>query len=196
MFPPTVCQFYFSIFIPAHCSVHPTRAIKHTLSAVLCVLSKEYLNKSHKWDCPSPLSLNHSDKTSLFDGEKCDDAQEPGTEFQVLMDDTFVLAVNRANPLASRDEIRWEDIDEESFIAVWKGSGNRMMIDQALARSGNSINWSYEVRHLSGRWGLSRRRSALSPFPHPPCLRKITHFLRPYHSLNHGWRKSLVRSVG
>ena len=50
-------------------------------------------------------------------------AQEPGLEFRVLMDDTFVLAVNSDDPVASLHEIRWEDVEKERFIAVWKGSG-------------------------------------------------------------------------
>ena len=59
-------------------------------------------------------------------------AQEPGLEFRVLMDDTFVLAVNLDDPVSSLHEIRWEDVDEERFIAVWKDSGNRMLIESSL----------------------------------------------------------------
>jgi len=92
-------------------------------------------------------------------------AQEPGLEFRVLMDDTFVLAVNRDDPVASLHEIRWEDVDEERFIAVWKGSGNRMLIDQALARSGRSVSWFYEVRHLSTALGLVEAGIGITAVP-------------------------------
>lgn len=80
--------------------------------------------------------------------------QEPGLEFRGLRDDEFVLAVNRQDPMASRPEIHWDQIDESRFIAVWKGSGNRMLIDQALARTNKPLGWFCEVRHLSTALGF------------------------------------------
>ncbi len=81
-------------------------------------------------------------------------AQEPGLDFKVLMDDAFILAVHRDDPLASRKSVAWAEVDAERFIAVWKGSGNRMLIDNALAKSRQTMRWSLEVRHLSTALGL------------------------------------------
>ncbi len=80
--------------------------------------------------------------------------QEPGLEFQVLFDDAFVLVVHRDDPLSGKEKVTWADVDPSRFIAVWKGSGNRMLIDNALARTRQSVPWSTEVRHLTTALGL------------------------------------------
>jgi DNA-binding transcriptional LysR family regulator len=90
---------------------------------------------------------------------------EPGLEFNLLLDDAFVLAVPRDDPLAGKSGIRWRDVDESRFIAVWKGSGNRMLIDQALARTGASIRWACEVRHLSTALGLVEAGAGITALP-------------------------------
>lgn len=81
-------------------------------------------------------------------------AQEPELTFRTLMDDHFVLVMARDDPLCAEESLRWADLDEGRFIAPWKGSGNRMLIDNALARSRKTLNWTYEVRHSSTALGL------------------------------------------
>ncbi|WP_282605942.1 LysR family transcriptional regulator [Pelagibius sp. Alg239-R121] len=81
-------------------------------------------------------------------------AQEPELTFRTLMDDDFVLVMTRDDPLCRYSRIRWADVDERRFIAPWKGSGNRMLIDNALAHSRKTLNWTYEVRHSSTALGL------------------------------------------
>jgi DNA-binding transcriptional LysR family regulator len=91
--------------------------------------------------------------------------QEPGLEFRGLSDDPFVLAVHRSDPLAGLSEIRWRDVDDSRFIAVWKGSGNRTLIDQALARSGRSMGWFCEVRHLPTALGFVETGLGITALP-------------------------------
>ena len=76
-------------------------------------------------------------------------SRDAALDFRPLMEDKFVLAMRRDDPLTEKTHIRWADIDPRRFIAVWKGSGNRMVIDNALARSRVSLDWAYEARHLS-----------------------------------------------
>ncbi len=92
-------------------------------------------------------------------------AQEPGLSFNVLMQDRFVLAMPRGDPLARRRTIRWRDVDEDRFIAVWKGSGNRMLVDSALARAGRTLDWSVEVRHLTTALGLVATGVGITALP-------------------------------
>ncbi|MGI9520660.1 MAG: LysR family transcriptional regulator [Hyphomicrobiaceae bacterium] len=92
-------------------------------------------------------------------------AQEPGLDFRILMDDQFVLALNRRDPLAKQGRVRWADINEDRFIAVWKGSGNRMLIDGALARSRQTLRWTYEVRHLSTALALVEANVGMTALP-------------------------------
>jgi DNA-binding transcriptional LysR family regulator len=80
--------------------------------------------------------------------------QEPGLDFRVLADDPFVLAVPRGGELDEDGPVEWADVDPSGFIAVWKGSGNRMLIDSALAHARENVPWAYEVRHLSTALGL------------------------------------------
>ena len=80
--------------------------------------------------------------------------QEPGLDFRVLADDPFVLAVPRGGELDVDRPVEWADVDPSGFIAVWKGSGNRMLIDSALAHARENVGWAYEVRHLSTALGL------------------------------------------
>ena len=91
--------------------------------------------------------------------------QEPGLEFRTLREDAFVLAVPHDDPLAKKKSIHWQDIDQTRFIAVWKGSGNRMLIDTALARAGRSLDWAYEVRHLTTAVGLVEAGIGITAVP-------------------------------
>ncbi len=80
--------------------------------------------------------------------------QEPGLDFRLLADDPFVLAVPRGGPEDLDGPVQWAEIDPARFVAVWKGSGNRMLIDSALAQARQTVPWAYEVRHLSTALGL------------------------------------------
>ncbi len=76
-------------------------------------------------------------------------AQDPSFDFQPLAEEQFALAMRHDDPLTAESSIRWADIDPTRFIAIWKGSGNRMLIDNALARARVNLGWAYEARHLS-----------------------------------------------
>ena len=91
--------------------------------------------------------------------------QEPGLEFRLLMDDKFVLVVPRESSLAKRRRVRWTELKGHRFITVWKGSGNRMLVDSALARERLTLDWSYEVRHLSTALGLVEAGVGITALP-------------------------------
>lgn len=91
--------------------------------------------------------------------------QEPGLDFALLQDDPFVLAMPPDDPLATATTVPWRDVDAARFVAVWKGSGNRMLIDAALARARVSLGWAYEVRHLSTALGLVEAGLGVTALP-------------------------------
>ena len=101
--------------------------------------------------------------------------QEPGLEFLTLLEDPFVLAVNRSHLLAHRDSVTWEEIGSQRCITVWKGSGNRLLIDTALAKANTAVTWHYETRHVTTALALVEAgigvaalpRSALPQHDHP-----------------------------
>jgi len=128
-------------------------------------------------------------------------AEEPGLTFQPLMNDRFVLAMLRADVLAARSEISWAEVDPGRFIVPVKGTGNRMLIDEALARAHQTLRWGYEVArsttHLSlveaGVGVAALPESALSgsaqarvvsiPLVHPIVSRAVGTIRRTSHVL-------------
>ncbi len=74
--------------------------------------------------------------------------QEADIDFQPLIEEAFVLACPRAHPLGKRKTVAWKDLGEMSYIALAHGSGNRFLIDQALARSPTRPRWFCEVNHV------------------------------------------------
>ncbi|OZI60428.1 LysR family transcriptional regulator [Bordetella genomosp. 11] len=74
--------------------------------------------------------------------------QEPDVEFEPLIEDPFVLACSREHPLARKRKVRWAELADHDYIAVAQGSGNRMLIDQALANTAALPRWFCEVQHV------------------------------------------------
>ena len=81
-------------------------------------------------------------------------ASHPEIDFAPLAEDRFVLACRHDHPLAERSQVTWRELAAHRVITVGRTSGNRALIDNALAQRGQRLNWSYEVTHLSGSLGL------------------------------------------
>ena len=64
-------------------------------------------------------------------------ASRSDLKFTPLIDDNFVVACRADHPFASRAFISWKDLVGESLI-ISQRSGNRALIDQALARSNST----------------------------------------------------------
>lgn len=75
-------------------------------------------------------------------------AQEADLEFEPVLQDPFVLACTKDHPLAKRRKVRWEEIGQHSYIALAQGSGNRLLIDLALAQGKSQPRWFCEVQHV------------------------------------------------
>lgn len=74
--------------------------------------------------------------------------KEPDLEFESLLEEDFVLACLPTHPLASRKEVAWSELPPNECVMLAPGSGNRMLIDQALAAGPVRDNWSCEVSHV------------------------------------------------
>ncbi|ETF03727.1 LysR family transcriptional regulator [Advenella kashmirensis W13003] len=75
--------------------------------------------------------------------------QDADVEFHPLLEEPFVVAVPRAHRLAGRPRLDWADLNEQDYISLAQGSGNRFLIDQALAHTTSQPRWIYEVQHVS-----------------------------------------------
>ena len=91
-------------------------------------------------------------------------ASRPDLKFSPLIDDNFVVACRADHAFASRKSINWSDLAGQSLI-ISQRSGNRALIDQALARSNLRLNWSFEVVHLSTSFGLVEAGVGISIVP-------------------------------
>lgn len=81
-------------------------------------------------------------------------AQEPDIEFHPLLEERFVAACRRDHPLARKRQVSWKELAAHYFIAVAKSSGNRLLLDQALAGVPGRPQSLYETQHVNTTLGL------------------------------------------
>ncbi|WP_088283635.1 LysR family transcriptional regulator [Ideonella sp. A 288] len=81
-------------------------------------------------------------------------SQEPGLEFHTLLEERFVMACRRDHPLARRRRVAWRDLAEVDFISVGKSSGNRLLLDQALAGLPDPPRIVCEAEHVTTLLGM------------------------------------------
>ncbi|NUA27852.1 LysR family transcriptional regulator [Cupriavidus basilensis] len=80
--------------------------------------------------------------------------QEPDVAFEGIFSEKFVLAVCHTHPLARRKSVRWSELADERFMTVDRSSGNRVLIDSALANCERRPTSFFEVAHVSTLLGL------------------------------------------
>ena len=80
--------------------------------------------------------------------------QDPDVAFEPLLREPFVLACRSDHALASRRRVAWSELLQHDYMTVSKSSGNRLIIDLALAGVPRRPTWFYEVRHVSTLLGL------------------------------------------
>uniref|UniRef100_UPI001B7F7F36 LysR family transcriptional regulator n=1 Tax=Novispirillum itersonii TaxID=189 RepID=UPI001B7F7F36 len=92
-------------------------------------------------------------------------SSDPDVHFTPLMEDPFVLACHRDHPLAKRKTLTWPDLAGYPLIGVSRHSGNRTILDNALAHADVRLDWFYEVNHLSTSLGLVEAGIGISVLP-------------------------------
>ena len=91
--------------------------------------------------------------------------QIPGVEFAPLHRDSFVLAVPRGHALATRAAVHWRDLARERLITVARSSGNRQLLDDALAKAGIEPSYQLEVNHIATLLGMVDAGLGLAAVP-------------------------------
>jgi DNA-binding transcriptional LysR family regulator len=92
-------------------------------------------------------------------------AGDPDLLFTPLAQDPFVLACRRDHPLARRKRIKWADLTGHTLAGVGRASGNRMLLDNVLVKSGIKLSWNYETNHLSTSLGFVEAGLGASVLP-------------------------------
>jgi len=80
--------------------------------------------------------------------------QETNIEFKLLLQDRFVAACRRDHPLARKRKATWSDLAKYDYISVSKSSGNRLLLDQALAHVVGGPQSIYEAQHVTTMIGM------------------------------------------
>jgi DNA-binding transcriptional LysR family regulator len=80
--------------------------------------------------------------------------QEAAIDFRAIFTERYVLVVPPAHKLAKRRSIAWSELAGERLISVSQSSGNRMLVDNALARVQQRPLIFYETNHVVGALGL------------------------------------------
>lgn len=82
-------------------------------------------------------------------------ATETDVAFTPLLTDPYVLVCRRDHPLAKRRAVRWHDLAGHALIRIGRAnSGNRAVLDAALASENVRLDWLYEVNNLTTSLGL------------------------------------------
>jgi DNA-binding transcriptional LysR family regulator len=81
-------------------------------------------------------------------------ARVPEIDFEPLLTDAFVLAVHRSHRFASRKTVLWTDLEGERLMTAARSSGNRQLIDDALAKANLRPAISVEVSRVSTLVGM------------------------------------------
>lgn len=92
-------------------------------------------------------------------------ASEPDLDFEELASESFVLACRKDHPLATRSRISWSELAHQDCVTQAQGSGNRLLIDQALSNTVTQPHWVCEVQHVPSLLSLVRRGVGVGAVP-------------------------------
>jgi len=132
------------------CACVPS-AVWHFLPEVLKQFSASYPRirvRIHDESAQDVLNLVLSGEADF--GINFAGAENPEIDFVPIHVESYVLAMRHDHPLAGRAEVIWKDTVDERYISVAKSSGNRSVIDAALAGIEKHPVIFCEVNHVSG----------------------------------------------
>lgn len=90
---------------------------------------------------------------------------EPVIEFELVLSDPMVLALASEHPRCQQTEVAWSDLSGEPLILPARGTGNRLLIDEALARTKLPVRWTYEVGRSTTALNLVAAGVGVAPLP-------------------------------
>jgi DNA-binding transcriptional LysR family regulator len=92
-------------------------------------------------------------------------SQENDVEFETLLEERFVAACRRDHPLAKKKKVSWAELAKYDYISVGKTSGNRLILDQALAGLAGQPQSLYETQHGTTMVGLVEAGLGVAALP-------------------------------
>ena len=92
-------------------------------------------------------------------------AHESGIDFKPLVEERFVVACRRDHPIATLPQVSWAQLAPYDFIAVARTSGNRLLLDQALAGVRVRPEITYETQSGTTLLGLVEAGLGIAAVP-------------------------------
>jgi DNA-binding transcriptional LysR family regulator len=71
-----------------------------------------------------------------------------------LIKERFVLLCRKDSEFAKRRFVAWSNLQATPLIRISPQAGNRALIDDALGRRRDALNWRFEVQHLQTAVGM------------------------------------------
>lgn len=97
---------------------------------------------------------------------------EPNTVFEPLFDDRMVLVAPLDHRFVAQPTVSWSDLADERLILPARGTGNRLLIDEAMAKSRLKTRWSYEVGRSTTALELAIGAVGVAVLPHSAITRQ------------------------
>jgi len=90
---------------------------------------------------------------------------QPDVEFFPLVDEVYVAACRRDHPLAARKTMTWQEFYTHPYVRLDKTSGNRNLLDQALADIVPETPGVCETRHVTTLLGMVEAGLGIAAVP-------------------------------
>lgn len=79
---------------------------------------------------------------------------EASMQFSPLLQERFVLACRKDHPLARQRSVKWAQLKDHAYMSVGTSSGNRLLIERALASVSERPQPIFESRHVQTLLGM------------------------------------------
>lgn len=138
----------------------------HLLPTVLSTFASHHPHtRLRMLDQSAPLVLQAVSEGTADFGINFLGAQDPTIDFTAVVNERYVLAVPAGHRLARQRAVGWEELVDERFVSLASGSGNRMLLDNAMAQAKARPVAHVEANHVEGAMALVRTGLGVSAIP-------------------------------
>ncbi|WP_432261847.1 LysR family transcriptional regulator [Cupriavidus sp. TMH.W2] len=92
-------------------------------------------------------------------------AQEPNIEFHAIRAERYQLAMRRDHEWSARNHVAWEALAGQRMVSVSRQSGNRALIENAIAHLERRPTIHYEANHVVGVLALVEAGLGMAVLP-------------------------------
>lgn len=107
------------------------------------------IHDAHANEVLAAVSTSEADFGLNFLGQ-----QEAGMLFKPLLQERFVLACRSDHVLAKQRSVKWAQLKDHAYLSVGASSGNRLLIERAMASISERPQAIFESRHVQTLLGM------------------------------------------